>query len=123
MRRWVMPAYTAQNQEIGSVGKNLGTVWKAANADYLGDYSTYTTRLKSAQPAGQEFDTCWSPYAWFTHMMYEWQKSDPLHIDLASVTIGDIVTLDADVRTIARAVAAGFLPNISLSADLSADIQ
>jgi hypothetical protein len=44
-------------------------------------------------------------------------------VDLATVTIGDIITLDADVRTIARAVDGGFLKSLSLYSDLSADIQ
>jgi len=63
------------------------------------------------------------PFALFVKMMYAWQASDPTHIDLATVTIADIVALDAEVRTIARAVTAGFLPIIPLYADLTADIQ
>jgi hypothetical protein len=44
-------------------------------------------------------------------------------VDLASTTVGDIVTADADVRTVARAIGADFLAKVSSYDDLTADIQ
>jgi hypothetical protein len=120
-RKYVVPSYTAQNQIIGTAGKNLKDLYKAANADYITDLKTYCQRNKKQNvPRTRKAP---APLAVFISMMYAWQKSDPLHVDLATVTIGDIITLDADVRTIARAVDGGFLKSLSLYSDLSADIQ
>jgi hypothetical protein len=120
-RQYVIPVYTANNQALGAIGKNLAAVWKAANADYVTDLKTYATRNASDNFVRGQISP--SGYALWVGMMYAWQKSDPLHVDLATVTVGDIVTLDADVRTVARAVDAGFLATVSLYSDLTADIQ
>lgn len=120
-RKYVYPEITEHNHIVGSIVKNLAVVYSEASPDYVQDLKTYAKRNgKENVPNNQIVP---QTYSLFIKMMYNWQKSDPTHVDLAAVTIADIVALDADVRTIARAVSAGFLPNVSVSADLTSEIQ
>jgi hypothetical protein len=64
-----------------------------------------------------------SAYNFFMKLMYAWQESDPEHVDLSTVTIADIVAMDADVRTVARAIGAMYLRRVRPYADLTSDIQ
>jgi hypothetical protein len=120
-RDYGIPTYTATNQELGTIGKNLSRVFKAINADYVTDLKIYAQR--NGKENVSRYDLIPGAYALYVKMMFAWQKSDPLHVDLATVTVGDIITLDADVRTVMRAIDAGYLANVSLYSDLTADIQ
>ena len=120
-REYVYPTLNDNNHEKGAIVKNLASVYNAADSGYITDLKTYCTRNgQDNVPKDQIIPTAFSM---FLKMMYAWYESDPEHVDLTTVTIGDIVTLDADVRTLARAVGAEFLPNITTYDDLTNDIQ
>ena len=120
-REYVYPTITTNNHEKGVALKNLATVFHAANANYIADLKLYCIRNGQENvPKTQLIPTAFSI---FLKMMYAWYASDPTHVDLSTVQISDIVALDADVRTLARAVNAGFLPNITDATDLTNDIQ
>jgi hypothetical protein len=122
-REWVMPTLTADNHLKGAVCQNLASVWHNCAAAYITDIKTYTQRYFQEHLSPLDWDPCWAPFGMFLKMMYGWQASDPEHVDLSTVTVGDIISLDADVKTIARAVTAEFLPFISVSDDLTHPIQ
>lgn len=123
-RRWARPKYTANNALLGSIGRNLGILWHSASADYRADFALYAKRYKVQHDIpNAPGNACWSPYPLFTKMMFAWQQSDPLHVDLATVTINDIVTLDASVRTVEKAIDAGFIQTVTPYDDLNHDIQ
>jgi len=120
-RKYVVPTYTTNNQHVGAIGKNLKNVYKAVNADYLRDLKTYCVRNKKQNiPWNRKAP---ASLMVFIAMMYAWAKTDPTHIDLSAITIADIVTRDADVRTIKRAIDAGYLRTVNPYADLTTDIQ
>jgi len=119
-REYVYPKITDNNHEKGESVKNLALVYHEASPDYIQDLKTYATRYGKTLPKDKLLPTA---FALFIKMMYAWQASDPTHVDLKAVTIADIVALDADVRTIARAVDAEFLPYVSVSDDLINEIQ
>jgi len=123
MRRWVMPKLTANNTHFGAIALNLVAVWNNSAAGYKTDFSDYAERYAADNSRIDHFNVNYSPYAWFVHMMYDWQKTDPLHIDLTAVTVADIVTMDADVKTVERAIDAGYLLHIAVYDDLITDIQ
>jgi hypothetical protein len=119
-RDFTYPTLTANNHKIGAVGTNLAIVYRNATAAYKADFKAYAD-LNGVRPALRKK---WLPtgYALFVKMMYAWYDSDPTHVDLSTVTIADISALDADVRSVARAVEAGFLPLLKGSTTLVANI-
>jgi hypothetical protein len=120
-RQYVYPTLNANNHDKGEILQNLAVVYHDASAGYTDDLKTYCLRNGQENvPADAVIPTA---FAMFLKMMYAWYESDPAHVDLKTVTVADIVALDADVRTLSRAVEAGFLPYISVSDDLTADIQ
>lgn len=120
-RDFVIPKLTEHNASMGAIAKNLGVIFRHVSPTYAQDLDIYTSRNKTDNGKKKVI----SPYAYtlFTKMMFAWAKSDPEHVDLASITIADIVALDANVRTIKRAIDAGFLPLIRKYDDLTAGIQ
>jgi hypothetical protein len=122
MRRWVMPILTANNTLFGAIAINLESVWNNAEAGYRADAALYAQRYAVQYGGESDWNPAYSCYAWWTKMMFAWQKTDPLHIDLTTVTIADIVTADADVRTWERAIDAGYIRTITLYSDLTNDI-
>jgi len=122
-RKWVKPTYTANNQHVGAIGKNLGAVWHLTSVEYKADFGTYCTRYNQEHPGIDELNPGASPYTQFVKAMYAWYNTDPTHIDLTAVTIADIVTKDADVRTVKRAINANYIGHIVSYDDLTSDIQ
>jgi hypothetical protein len=123
MRRWVMPKLTINNTHFGTIAKNLKLVWANASADYKANALLYAQRYATQYLSEDQFNPAFSPYAWWTQMMFAWAVTDPLHIDLTTVTVADIVTSDAEVRTWERAIDAGYIRTITLYSDLTDDIQ
>lgn len=120
-REYVYPTITANNTDKGAIVKNLATVYHTVNADYLADLKAYCVRNGMENvPKDMLIPTAFSI---FLKMMYAWYESDPAHVDLKTVTVADIVALDADVRTIARAVTAEFLPAVTTADSYTNDIQ
>jgi len=120
-REYVYPILTDNNHAKGAVAKNLATVYHNASPDYVLDLKTYC--IRNGQENVPKSKLIPTAFSMFLKMMYAWYDSDPEHVDLSTVTIGDIIALDADVKTLARAVEADFLPYISVSDDLTNPIQ
>ncbi len=120
-REYVYPTLTANNHLKGTITKNLADVWSKVDEDYNADFKAYCLRNGQENVAPDALIP--SAFSMFLKMMFAWQESDPEHVDLTEVTIADIVALDADVRTVARAVTAEFLPSIEDASDLTHDIQ
>ena len=119
-RDFVYPVLNANHHLKGDIVKNLASVYHNASENYVDDLKTYCVRNGQNVPKDKLIPTSFSM---FLKMMYAWYESDTEHVDLTTVTVADIVTLDADVRTIARAVEAGFLPMVTLYDDLTSGIQ
>lgn len=120
-RDYVVPKYTTNNQRIGAVAKNLAVVYANAATGYKADLKKYAER--NGQENVSRYELIPGMYPLFNKMMYVWAKTDPTHIDLTAVTVADIVTMDAEVMNIERAIDAGYLKKISEYNDLTADIQ
>jgi hypothetical protein len=120
-REYVYPTITANNNDKGAMVQNLAKVYQAADPDYIADLKAYCVRNGMENvPKDKLVPTAFSM---FLKMMYAWYESDPAHVDLKTVTVADIVALDADVRTIARAVTAEFLPYVSTADSYTNGIQ
>jgi len=119
-REYVYPKITANNTEKGAIVRNLAKQYHLLNPDYLADLKTYAER--NGQENVPKTKLIPTAFALFLKMMYAWYESDPEHIDLSEVTLEDTVSADADVRTIARAVEAEYLPYVSVYDDLTSGI-
>jgi len=120
-REYVYPNLTDNNFSMGAIMKNLAGVYHNASPDYVLDLKTYAERNGSENVSKTQLIP--TAFSLFIKMMFAWYDSDPEHVELSTVTIGDIIALDADVKTIARAVEADFLPLISVYDDLTNSIQ
>jgi hypothetical protein len=124
VRKLVYPTLTANNHNKGAIMKNLRLLWLDCDPGYVADGVLYASRYYSENkslpnlqiPVNNSFGN-------FVRMLWAWYKEDPLHIDLLTVTVADIVTMDADIRTWSRAIGAGYLPGIDLFSDLDNDIS
>jgi hypothetical protein len=120
-RIYVYPKLTDNNHEKGAALRNLAKQYHELNPDYLADLKTYA--LRNGQENTPKTKLIPTAFSLFLKMMYAWYDSDPEHIDLSEVTLEDIVSADADVRTIARAVEAEYLPYIRVYDDLDNGIM
>lgn len=120
-RDFVYPTLTANNHEKGAITTNLASVFRTANVTYRNDLAAYAQDNKAENLT--KYDIAPRTFALFLKLMYAWYESDPTHVDLKNVTVADIVALDADVRTISRAVEAEFLPHITDASSYTNDIQ
>lgn len=119
IRRWIYPTLTTNNTLFGSKGRNLGACFNNSSSLYKNDFSLYAERYAAENSRIDHFNVNYSPMGWFVKGMYAFEKSDPTHVDLTAITPGDVVTLDGDMMTVARAIDAGFIPTISDYADLT----
>lgn len=120
-RRWVMPEVTPQQGTLTEISKNLRIVWSTANSLYKADIKEYSKKYKQEKLRPWVFPP--RAYSIFITLMYVWRDSDPAHVDLKTVTVADIVALDAAVRTVKRAVEEQFLVPVSDYSTLDNDIQ
>lgn len=119
-REYVYPTLNANHHDKGAITKNLAIVFAAVTPAYAQNLKTYTGKNVANEPEDKFLPTS---FAIFMKMMYAWYKSDTEHVNLSTVTIADIVALDADVRTIKRAIDAGFLKKVKDYSTLTAGIQ
>jgi len=120
-REYVKPKYTGQNQLMGAIVKNLASVYHSTSVEYNTDLKTYVERARSYYMRTPKLQA--TAFSVFVQMLFAWYDTDPEHIDLSTVTVDDIVTKDADVRTLKRAIEAGFIPLIPVYDDLTSDIE
>ena len=117
-REYVYPRLTEYNELLGSIAKNLSTLYAAASVDYKADLKTYCQRNGSENVPKTKLPP--TAYAIFIKLMYAWQKSDPEHVDLASLTESDIGTLGQGiVDTLKSAIDSDLLASVSDHADLT----
>lgn len=124
-RNYVYPTLTADNHTKGSKVKNLAyEIWPLASIEWKADLATYASRYYAENLNGPNYAIpVNNSFGNLVKMMFAYEASDPTHVDLETITVADIVALDAEVRTIARAIVAGFLPLISVFNDLTSGIQ
>ena len=120
-RTWVMPAATPQQETLTKISQNLRLVWKDANPLYKADFKTYANKFRTEKLKPWVFPP--RSYSIFIDLMYAWRDSDPTHVELSTVTIADIVSLNAPVRTVSDSVDTGLLVPVSGYTLLNNNIQ
>jgi hypothetical protein len=97
------------------IALNLDSLYKDANPLYIGDLKSYSAKnSKEHKPRIKEkASTMPSAKSLFIQCMWAWQKTDPEHIDLKSVTIDDMVTMSSPVCQVVKCVDEGYLKRVS----------
>lgn len=113
MRKWVKPTETAQNTVIANATKNLAAIYSACSAGYLANLATYTSKYNTEKNDGTPF---WRPktsFNIFIMMMYKFADINGEGVDLTSITLNDLSSLFTELTSIAGAVTAGYLPEVT----------
>ncbi|HNW38801.1 MAG TPA: hypothetical protein PKJ75_08105 [Methanosarcina vacuolata] len=120
-RKYVKPAETSQQTALGTVAQNLATIYKTIDPAYIEDLKDYATAYgKQISPRDQIPPTA---YAIWIKMMYAWRKSDVEHVFLETVTLADIVSMEAPIVSIQGAIEGGLLPDVTNSELLDSPID
>ena len=116
-REYVYPRLTANNETLGAIGSNLAALWATVSSGYKDDLKTYSQRNGTENVPKTQLPP--TSYALFIKMMHAWAKSDPEHIDLASINREDVTELGTYVTTVKNAIGNGYLDSISAYDDLT----
>ncbi len=114
-RKYAYPELGKVHEDMRQIGLNLSSLYDEADPLYITDLKAYAKknynqnrtsikRLMHKMPSSK---------ALFIHCMWVWYKSDPTHIDLKTVTLSDIMTLDSPVQTVAKCVTAKYLKRVA----------
>lgn len=124
-RKYVYPKLGLVHQKMKTVSLNLDKVYKGVQEHYLEDLKSYSEKnARENLPKAVKFlHKMPSSKSLFIHCMYEWQKSDPSHVSLDTITIEDIVLLDSPVRTILGCINSGYLKRVTGCSSYTHDIQ
>ena len=119
MRKFTYPKLTSQNTKIGKIGKNLAIIWQDLEPDYCDNLRSYAQRYYVQYGSEGTFDPARSPYAFYTHMIWEWSKSHN-NIDLVTLTYEDLLVTGTQISTVKNAIDNGYLRTIDQYDDLTA---
>ncbi|HQM79627.1 MAG TPA: hypothetical protein PKV12_02840 [Candidatus Syntrophosphaera sp.] len=109
-REFVYPRITPHNNEIGSVGKNLGLLWAEGSDEFKSQLAMYA-KLNATEnvPANQ-----WAPnaYALWVQLMHKW-AADHDDVDLKTLTVEDFAVTGITVSTVKNCVLNGYLKPVT----------
>lgn len=113
MRKWVQPKLTTQNTALGAITKNLALIYSSISSGFKDNLKTYCTRYNYTYlDPNDPFSPQLFDFAMFMKLMYKFSELGSGHIDLATITYGDLGTLGEDIASIKDAVANGYLPYV-----------
>lgn len=114
-RRHFTPTFGDQHQHMALVSKNLNKIYLMADPQYVQDFKTYAAK-NQRQNLPHDIDKLHkmpSSKSLFIKCMWEWYRSDPTHIDLTSVSIDDIISMESPLITVKKCVLAGYLKTVT----------
>ncbi|MDD4309859.1 MAG: hypothetical protein PHO32_05720 [Candidatus Cloacimonetes bacterium] len=125
VRKYAYPTLGEVHQNMSEISQNLNSIYLAANPLYLADFKTYAAKnaRENVPRVKQLLHPMPTSKSLFIRCMWEWHLSDPGHIDLKTVTIADIITLDSTLRRVVGCVEAGYLKKVSGYNALNNNIQ
>jgi hypothetical protein len=105
-RRYTKPKVTAEAVAFGSKQKHLGGIWREASSAYRQDMKIYAGLL------AQETGRLRPPFILFVKMGWNWQAANPGD-DILNLSRQRIIDEAIPLRSVAEAIAAGFLESVS----------
>ena len=114
-RKYAYPTLGAVHEQMKAIASNLNNLYLQADALYISDLKAYARKnaiehfpkakaLRSVMPNAKSI---------FIKCMWEWQQSDPEHVELSSVNMEDIVQLQSPLKTVKACIDAGYLKRVS----------
>ena len=111
MRTLVQPTYTTTNEDRGEEMKNIAIQYHAMLAPAKANFVTYASKYKNLPPEGGDLSArANNAMACFVLMLWNIKKSNPVSVDLKTLTIDDVLCLFA--TNVATAVMNGYLPSV-----------
>jgi len=118
-RKKVIPRITENNTLIGSKTKNLAAIYASISGNYKQELKQYAQLNIVNVPKGNMPP---NGFALWVKMMFKFEKSDPEHIDLTTLTYTDLQTVGDSIISIASAVTNGFLAKVPGADTLTANM-
>lgn len=114
MRKHVIPRYTANNQEMGTVLKNIRSIWADVTSGYKAELKLYAAQhFVQLTPENDVWARPLSNFSWFIRLLWLLKEENSGVIDLKSLTLNDIKTLWPEITSVAVACENGFLPMVT----------
>ncbi len=110
-RGWSKPDATASQAVLAGITHNLKRVWDEANPDYKEDLKLFAKKFKTQKLRSGQFPP--AAFGIFINMMYAWHRSAAEQVNLSTVTVQDIVNLNAPVQSVTDAVTSQLLVPVS----------
>lgn len=118
-RKYVVPRITENNTQMGSIMKNLATVYGEVSSGYKEELKLYTAKNVVNVPSGQLAP---NTFAIWIKMMFIFSELNEGHIDLATVAYSDLQTVGEDILSISVAVQNGYLADVPGSETLTSNM-
>ena len=114
-RKFRYPTLVLVHENLAAIAANLDALYKEADPLYITDLKAYARKnaKENFKKIKERAHPMPSSKALFIHCMYLWQKTDPTHIDLKTITLSDMMTLESPVCKVVNAVDAGYLKRVS----------
>lgn len=123
MRKWVLPKYSAPNEELGTITKNITSIWENVSDLFKTDLTTYCQRYFPVYQGGPNpFGRVISNFAMFIVLLYNLADENSGTVDLKNLTYNDIKTLFPEIVNVSAAVENGYLKTIPVFDDLDNDM-
>lgn len=113
-RKNFYPTLGEQHQHMAAIAEHLNSLYLLADPLYVQDFKDYAKENQSQNlpKAKEKLHKMPSAKSLFISCMWQWQKSDPTHIDLATVSIDDIISMESPVQMVMKCVEAGYLKRV-----------
>lgn len=114
MRKHVIPRYTANNEEMGKVMKNIRSIWADVSSGYKAELKLYAAQhFVQLTPENDAWARPLSNFSWFVRLLWILQDENSGTVDLKTLTYNDIKTLFPEIVSVADAVDNQFLPVVT----------
>ena len=111
MRTLVQPAYTTTNQDRGEEMNNIAVQYHKMTPGAKANFVIYASKYKNLPPEGGDLSArANNAMACFVLMLWNIKKSNPVSVDLKTLTIEDVLCHFA--TNVATAVMNGYLPSV-----------
>jgi hypothetical protein len=114
-RKYAYPELVKVHEDMRAIGLNLSLLYNLADPLYISDMKAYAKKnyTQNRTSIKRLMHKMPSSKALFVSCMWQWYKSDPVHVDLKTVTLDDIITLDSPVKTVKKCVEANYLRRVT----------
>jgi len=114
-RQYAYPTLGSVHDEMKAISLNLNSLYLEADVNYIADLKAYAAKnsVQNRSRIKRFAHKMPSSKSLFIKCMWAWYDTDPTHIDLKTITISDMVTLESPVIKVVSCVDAGYLKRVT----------